>query len=174
MFELAKSYHLNSQLLKLDVFTAIEDFNLQKNLRLIECILRGQLIMIAYDCDFNFEPCLKNGKKAHWALVHGFFYSLPFECLDKEHNLTHFNSNCYKLNKNDDFKHCFDRIDFEKFYVFAKHGKSKHSAIWSLKHLLLSNFQLNEVDDKFLNSKEFILPANGIFETLSCRYIVFQ
>ncbi|XP_065206593.1 actin maturation protease [Planococcus citri] len=30
------------------------------------------LILIPYDCDFNHEPCLKNGAAAHWAVLCGY------------------------------------------------------------------------------------------------------
>lgn len=33
--------------------------------------LKKALIIVPYDCDRNFEPCLQNGTKAHWALIVG-------------------------------------------------------------------------------------------------------
>lgn len=32
---------------------------------------RPQMLKYRYDSDFNHAPCLKNGHKAHWALVIG-------------------------------------------------------------------------------------------------------
>lgn len=29
-------------------------------------------MILRYDCDFNHEPCLKNGTAAHWAVVCGY------------------------------------------------------------------------------------------------------
>lgn len=31
----------------------------------------GAVILIAYDNDYNFDPCLRNGESAHWALIFG-------------------------------------------------------------------------------------------------------
>ncbi len=177
MYELAKVNHHNPKLLYLNRFETTQDFFLSRNLKLVESLLNGKLVLIAYDCDANFEPCFKNGKKAHWALIHGFSYSFVDGALvENEASLTStkIKSNCFKLVENDGFEHCLDRIDFEKFHVFAKQGKSKHSAIWSLKQLLLSNAQLNEVDDKCLNPDEFILPTSGISETLASKYLLIE
>ena len=34
-------------------------------------ILHGHPILVPYDNDKNFEPCLKYGHKAHWAVLTG-------------------------------------------------------------------------------------------------------
>jgi hypothetical protein len=176
LFTLAKTYHDNSQLCSWDMIKTNHDFLSEKNRKFIELILNGHMITIAYDCDSNFEPCFKNGKNAHWALIHGFIYGLDYGVTINEENLDSlkFSSNCLQLGENSEYKHCLEQINFERFYVIAKHGKSKHSAIWNLKQLLLSNAQLNVANDKFLNPNEYIVPLNGIFETLSYKYLVID
>lgn len=39
------------------------------------------LFLVPYDCDFNHEPCLAGGRKAHWALLTGLLWaSDPSSC----------------------------------------------------------------------------------------------
>ncbi len=67
MNSLAQKYHSNTKLI-----------NLGDNVEnMIDSLLNSKLILIAYDCDFNFEPCFKRGQKAHWALITG--YLLPVQ-----------------------------------------------------------------------------------------------
>ncbi|CAE1258186.1 unnamed protein product [Acanthosepion pharaonis] len=41
-----------------------------------ECLLQGYLLLVPYDSDKNYHPCLQNGHKAHWALLTGCFLVL--------------------------------------------------------------------------------------------------
>jgi len=53
--------------------------------------------------------------------------------------------------------------DDNKFYVFARHGKTRNIAIWSLKTLSESNGNLNEFEQpKGYPDAEFLLPLGGI------------
>ena len=36
-----------------------------------ELALSRSLFLVPYDTDFNQEPCLRKGHKAHWALIVG-------------------------------------------------------------------------------------------------------
>ena len=36
-----------------------------------ELVLSRNLLLVPYDTDFNQEPCLKKGHRAHWALIIG-------------------------------------------------------------------------------------------------------
>uniref|UniRef100_G3MSI4 Actin maturation protease n=1 Tax=Amblyomma maculatum TaxID=34609 RepID=G3MSI4_AMBMU len=38
---------------------------------IVRNLLRGKPVLIPYDSDGNFEPCLKRGRTAHWAVLHG-------------------------------------------------------------------------------------------------------
>ena len=40
-------------------------------LEILKHLLHGNPVLIPYDNDKNFEPCLRNGHKAHWALATG-------------------------------------------------------------------------------------------------------
>jgi len=37
----------------------------------LNCLARGDILLVPYDPDKNFVPVLKKGHKAHWALVTG-------------------------------------------------------------------------------------------------------
>ena len=37
----------------------------------LNCLARGDLLLVPYDPDKNYVPVLKKGHKAHWALVTG-------------------------------------------------------------------------------------------------------
>ncbi|KAH6926295.1 hypothetical protein HPB50_016478 [Hyalomma asiaticum] len=39
--------------------------------QVIKHLLKGKPVLIPYDSDSNFEPCLKHGHTAHWAVLHG-------------------------------------------------------------------------------------------------------
>jgi hypothetical protein len=155
---------------------------------LLKCVLDSKLILIAYDCDFNFEPCKKQGMKAHWALITGI--SFPIDLNDKQMTSMFLNDNIdlNLLNLTDSFQ--MDQIDnlvvnYEKAYtqkltlkdltyVFCKHGKSKQIGVWNLKELIESNRQLKKVDDVKCNLNEFNRPLDGdIGKTLGSKFLAF-
>ena len=50
----------------------VEDGDLIRDVRLLwEEFSNGSLLLVPYDTDFNQEPCLRKGHKAHWALIVG-------------------------------------------------------------------------------------------------------
>ncbi|KAL1461286.1 hypothetical protein WDU94_013196 [Cyamophila willieti] len=45
-------------------------FDVDKNF-IINEIKTGAIVFVPYDSDYNHDPCLKKGLKAHWALIFG-------------------------------------------------------------------------------------------------------
>lgn len=45
----------------------------------LNCLARGDVLLVPYDPDKNYVPVLKKGHKAHWALVTGFFAAINDE-----------------------------------------------------------------------------------------------
>ncbi|KAL4238911.1 hypothetical protein ACF0H5_003618 [Mactra antiquata] len=45
----------------------------------LNCLARGDMLLVPYDPDKNYVPVLKKGHKAHWALVTGFFAAIQDE-----------------------------------------------------------------------------------------------
>uniref|UniRef100_A0A915ENL2 Actin maturation protease n=1 Tax=Ditylenchus dipsaci TaxID=166011 RepID=A0A915ENL2_9BILA len=72
---------------------------------------KKQLILVPYDCDKNFEPCEKDGKNAHWAVLTGFLVAKP-EC--ENNKISWF-----------DPKHRMVEVEDERLFIIAFHGKSK-------------------------------------------------
>ncbi|XP_070378317.1 actin maturation protease [Dermacentor albipictus] len=50
---------------------------------LIRHLLEGKPALIPYDSDGNFEPCLKRGHTAHWAVLHGICIVLQSSCIEE-------------------------------------------------------------------------------------------
>jgi hypothetical protein len=139
--------------------------------------------LAAYDCDFNFEPCNKNGSKAHWALVTGFLVPniTSTEPSDPENNepSTRFLSTQEQLNQDTlnrllaDYMH--ERSLANKIYVLCKHGKSKHSGVWTFASLIESNMQLNSVNEEKCKVDEFVRPLDGdIRRGLASKVLIFN
>ena len=51
----------------------MEPINLLRDCRFlyVEFAENRSLLLVPYDTDFNQEPCLKKGHRAHWALIIG-------------------------------------------------------------------------------------------------------
>uniref|UniRef100_A0A1I7XJ90 Actin maturation protease n=1 Tax=Heterorhabditis bacteriophora TaxID=37862 RepID=A0A1I7XJ90_HETBA len=113
--------------------------------QICQFILSGSALLVPYDCDRNFEPTLRNGHSAHWAIIVGFFY-IDNDCVDV-------NVTTSKI----------DIDDVDNFYVFAYQGKSKHMGLWSYRNLQKSNSQLHEIGP-IHNGEEFIHPSSGMEE----------
>ena len=171
LHDLSRNYYADkTKILNLDGKESI--------LNIFKEILNSKLVLISYDCDFNFEPCNKNGNKAHWALITGFL--LPIR-LKKDDDLLNSISNkelLINLNNTEINTECqlSEMVNFEdENYVICRHGKSKHSAIWSLSRLLESNRQLKYIDDEKCNQNDFVRPFDGdISNSLSSKALIFN
>ncbi|EDX14144.1 GD21053 [Drosophila simulans] len=86
----------------------------------------------SYDADVNHAPCVKNGHRAHWALIVGYLVDTQ-----------------------------------DRFYVLARHGKSRNLAVWPMDTLSHSNENLKEfAQPKGYPDNEFLLPPGGISGSL--------
>ena len=159
-------------------------------------LLKLNQSLVPYDCDANFEPCNKNGLKAHWTLVTGFILpvrvneSLPKSIVDlidelktNEKNnetlfieLKDFNLTEEQIENLTDFYQRLENFNWKKnIWTFCKQGKCKSSGVWNLAKLIESNQQLKQVNDSKCNVENFIRPEDGNLENvLSSRYIVFN
>jgi hypothetical protein len=149
-------------------------------MNLLEIILKSKLILVAYDCDFNFEPCNKNGTKAHWALITGFlipdYLSLASNTNEENTQLLSILNHWENLDQTqiDNILKNYSEIS-HKIHVICKHGKSKHSGVWNLKSLYESNRQLLMVDNEKCKIDEFIRPFDGnIQRGLASKVLLFD
>lgn len=138
-------------------------------------------MLIAYDCDLNFEPCAKNGLKSHWALLTGFYVPIDknlYEKIDTNNSRsTDTNGNPMSLNMLNILSSFFteNTANFRNnIYTLCRHGKTQHVGLWNLNKLIESNRQLREINHKACPDNDFVKPLDGnIQRTLSSKILVF-
>lgn len=177
MHSLANSLTQDCSLKRLD--------NEQDECILFESLADKKQVLISYDCDFNFEPAFKKGKKAHWALISGIY--APIEAADVSDqiepiidlNKLEYNESSVLIER---LKSSFrenrsvgGRAFRETVFCVGKQGKSSQYGVWSLKDLIASNRQLSIVDDEKVNDDMFVKPEDrDLGKTLAAQYIVFK
>lgn len=120
----------------------------------LSCISRGFPVLFPYDADKNHQPCLNNGRNAHWALLNGGCFEVPEDLSDFGYERWGDVDFAYRLNSG--MEKYLDSS--EKTYVFAHQGKSRHMALWDFEHLLSSNRNMFEVTTKY-SSENMVLPG---------------
>lgn len=181
MNSLGKVYYQKNSIEKLE--------NDQDEIKLFEALINQKLVIIAYDCDFNFEPAFKNGKKAHWAIISGIFAPIeprviasesdetPSSIVDLNSSLVQSDSIITRLksqyNENTTFGGNGNFRDL--VYCVGKQGKSSQYGVWRLRDLILSNRQLSLIDDDKVTDDNFIKPDHlDLSKSLASKYIVFE
>lgn len=149
-------------------------------------VLKGKLILIAYDTDVNYEPCNKGGVKAHWTLITGFLVPIEFRDTISKSVVEHTDDNrpvginfirSLRPGDSDALKAKYESSnEFRSLiYVTCKQGKSKKLGVWKLAKLLESNRQLKEINSSKCDPLNFVLPADGdLSKSLSLRFLVFK
>ena len=140
-----------------------------KNLKTItEHLVHGWPVLVPYDADGNHAPCLKNGKKAHWAVVFGFLGILDKDTtedriltsgtVEKEYYDMIYNLLCPSYT-----------------FVYAKQGKSRFTKLWSFKRLVESNANLSQVGDNISQDKDnYVLPQEPLSQTLASQVLLLR
>jgi len=140
---------------------------------ILKILSSGKILLVPYDSDSNHHPCLKNGHKAHWAVVYG-FVALIDEIKDTHYdNIENLGQNCYRIRSlNCSQQSLWKQAGKENIYVMAKQGKSKQIGIWSLSKLADSNGNLSEVDPKRNSPIDYIVPLGNKLTGLCGKIIV--
>lgn len=137
-------------------------------------ITGGSAVLVPYDADKNHEPCQQNGHRAHWALVTGVLCEL------------HGNSYEWKVCQQDAgypaLLHAVPSSDIsfpkncqaQHIHLCAKHGKSRHTAVWSMTNVANSNANLFELDPNKMRNGSFVVPEEGIFVGLCGKIVVMS
>ncbi|KAH9493397.1 hypothetical protein DERF_014148 [Dermatophagoides farinae] len=148
----------------------------------IEHLCNGQPILVPYDSDFNHEPGLRQGNRAHWALLCGFCLvdsssetvNILTKYVEKTVNLETDVLLCpLKSKKFDNIKHL---LSMDRLFVYARQGKSKHLHIWNYRKLCESNQNLRRIKSKILNNnrhKQMIYPLDGRLDQSLCNQFIF-
>ncbi|XP_075555311.1 actin maturation protease [Dermacentor variabilis] len=148
---------------------------------LIRHLLEGKPAVIPYDSDGNFEPCLKRGHTAHWAVLHGICMVLQSSCIEEMLvDTTEVDSKCSRI------FHIRNIIPEEvlleltqlaespetSVFVYASQGKSRHVGLWELGLLLKSNDNLAHFTPKH-DISQFVIPEGGVAKGLSGQVLLF-
>lgn len=156
----------------------------------VQTISGDKAILVPYDADKDHTPCLARGQCAHWCVLVGLCLitrncaSLTpklLECCQQ----TSSNSAHYVVRETGvkefttllrkTFDHNMatlkESLDANSIYVFARHGKTSHLGLWSLKDLLHSNGNLVEVDPRRSDPLEHVIPRGGLEEGLRNKVV---
>ncbi|XP_063426882.1 actin maturation protease-like [Mytilus trossulus] len=140
---------------------------------LINHLVKGDVCLIPYDSDFNFEPCNKKGHKAHWALLTGFGLVLDSSVSDQK-GLT-VDDSCVVNVASDTILSNTLLDDAEDILVYGLQGKSQYPGVWSLSSIIASNRNLVEVGpNKQDDDIGYILPEEGIEKALCSKALVLS
>ncbi|XP_016317644.1 actin maturation protease isoform X2 [Sinocyclocheilus anshuiensis] len=127
----------------------------------------GQPVLVPYDEDFNHEPCLRNGHKAHWAVVSGILLGLRQGCVDSEHFPPDVTLPWLHLSQNE-ASVSWPTDDIKEVFVLAKQGKSLRYQLWKFELVTQSNCQLKEMDpQRASDGTRYVLPPGGIQDGLA-------
>ncbi|XP_066541006.1 actin maturation protease [Hoplias malabaricus] len=139
---------------------------------ILKHLLDGQPILIPYDEDFNHEPCLRQGHKAHWAVASGVLLGLVQGSVTCKQFRTDTTLNWFHLSEGAALdKLSLDKI--EEVYIFAKQGKSLRYQLWKLETVAQSNAQLKEMDPhRASDGTRYVLPPGGVEEGLAGQVLL--
>lgn len=116
---------------------------------------------------------MKNGHKAHWAVIYGFLVLVDEIKNTQYDNIENLGPNCYRIQSvNCNQKDFWKQITKESIYLMAKQGKSKRVGIWSFNKLADSNANLSEIDPKRNNPVDYSLPLDNKLTDLCGKVIV--
>lgn len=62
----------------------------------------------------------------------------------------------------------------QHIHLCAKHGKSRHTAVWSMTNVAKSNANLFELDPNKMRNGSFVVPEEGIFVGLCGKIVVMS
>ncbi|XP_048024932.1 UPF0692 protein C19orf54 homolog isoform X3 [Megalobrama amblycephala] len=134
----------------------------------------GQPVLIPYDEDFNHEPCLRNGHKAHWAVISGILLGLKQGCVDSKHFPPDVTLPWLHLSQNE-ASVSWPMDGIEEVFVLAKQGKSLRYQLWRFELVTQSNSQLNEMaPQRASDGTRYVLPVGGVQEGLAGQVLLLH
>lgn len=137
--------------------TAVLTFGVRKNVSLlVDHLARGSPVILPYDCDANHTPTLRNGKRAHWAVILGFLLASR----DLNGHQTQQPIHLTPPLSPDQLSYVRSCCSTHDLFLYARQGKSRFLQLWRFEDLCDSNENLLQVSDK-LNSTSHVLPENG-------------
>ncbi|XP_061193725.1 actin maturation protease-like [Saccostrea echinata] len=137
-------------------------------------IANNHPVLVPYDGDKNNGPCLKNGNKAHWAVLTGFLFSLERTLLPDDVGMVEDAelSPLYEIQPEEAFTLQNFLVSSPEVFVYGMQGKSQNIGVWSLDKVLESNANLREVDpNREAEVEQYIIPQEGI-QMVLCNKVV--
>ncbi|KAI4874356.1 hypothetical protein NFI96_022216 [Prochilodus magdalenae] len=140
--------------------------------RILKHLTEGQPILIPYDEDFNHEPCVRQGHKAHWAVASGVLLGLVQGTVTGK--LFPTDPTLSWLHLSEDSTPAELPLDAaEEVYILAKQGKSLRYQLWKLETVAQSNAQLKEMDpQRATDGTHYVLPPGGVEEGLAGQVVL--
>lgn len=160
--------------------TESKDWSLEE--MVVEVLLGRSVALVPYDADRNHSPCLARGHRAHWCLLVGVCVVLDSlhpvlkHCRPCQGCSSHYTIRPEELSHH--LKVCFNQhplkrfLDHNQIYIFARQGKSAHLGLWSLRDLMESNGNLQEVDPQRSNPLEYVIPDGGLNKGLKNKILL--
>lgn len=191
IFDMAKAMNFTAkgEMFSVESMKLLAERALQCRARVLRCgleqtvaeilrhLLRGNPVLVPYDSDGNYEPCLKRGRSAHWAVLHGFCAAVPRATATEVAGHLHADPHHERLH------HVMPEQQLPPGYteelvasssnafVYARQGKSRRYGLWNLEALLASNRNLIEVTTKH-DASQFVLPDGGPAEGLAGKVLL--
>lgn len=145
-------------------------------------LVRGKPVLVPYDSDGNFEPCLKSGHTAHWAVLHGICLVVKSSCLLAAplESLLEPDSECTRMFRIKDgvpevrlteVAQLALSADTAAVFVCGSQGKSRHVGLWDLDVLLDSNRNLAYIGPRH-DASVFVVPDGGVAKGLSSQVLL--
>lgn len=159
---------------------------------LLNYVMLQRALLVPYDSDKDHTPCLARGHKAHWCLIVGIAVTsdndkisqkLLESCKKDIHVQNHYTlpslaslaeeGSGISSEGSEISPHVGELVDNGDVYVFARHGKSRHLAMWSWSTLLESNANLAELDPNRM-PEDYIVPSEGLGKALGSQVVIIQ
>jgi len=183
MFSVDNMAALAQEVLGDQVQVTVEEIEeLLNNTNMIKYLGTGDMFLVPYDCDFNHEPCLAKGEKAHWGLVSGFVMAVKIDIADT------FKDKSVKVAKDIENNQIFHLSELTKeglsdlsnmvevseshLLLLAKQSKSLSLGAWRRDKLVKSCLNLTEIDPKReVEIELYQIPEGGIKAGLAGRMV---
>lgn len=141
---------------------------------ILKHLINRQPILIPYDEDFNHEPCLRNGHKAHWAVASGILLGLREGCVNYKHFPPDITLPWLRLAQSE-ASVSWPIDDIEEVFVLAKQGKSLRYQLWEFESVAQSNKQLKEMDpQRASDGTRYVLPPGGVQDGLAGQVLLLH
>uniref|UniRef100_A0A3B1J187 Actin maturation protease n=1 Tax=Astyanax mexicanus TaxID=7994 RepID=A0A3B1J187_ASTMX len=139
---------------------------------ILKHLMEGQPVLIPYDEDFNHEPCLRRGHKAHWAVASGVLFGLVQGSISSSHCPADTTLPWLHLSEGSAAADWPPNAVVE-VYILAKQGKSLRYQLWKLETVAQSNAQLKEMEpQRASDGTHYVLPPGGVEEGLAGQVVL--